>query len=1824
MALLAFNMTTSPLALAVGGVTLPASSTAGVRGKAVNVTSELRVDLLVDPNGGVLGGRTAANLIALQAQVAAGLVEYEWNGEAEYLTPQLRWMCLEMFHNAALWVSPEGDDVTGDGTIGNPWKTIQYAIDRSPNSGVICLHPGHYSSATAPIVDKVLWMVGFGPEQSRIEVTGVGQPALCVCNGIRPGVNGVDAFLAAGPAAYLTNAPLIPTNGVMAVAYLIDLQLYSRAPGAGEWGMVVVDTSAPPGSQVWSVVWRCDISSSSNDNLAWLWGGVGFSAEQINMENAGISAYPDATDVRPCTIDLRNCQILEVELLGAPSAPHVCGLDFSRIKNEIRSVSGSMANITARESYLGALMLLGTDVANVRGCFIEGPHTVSDGSTSNLYDTHVEGQATYENTGAGPYAACLAHGCTFGAVPIDAAVPARLTGSTTFAGDVRVTGKLTVDGSVDPTDITLEQSPTPPTAATQGALFVSDGTGGLNVGRPYFVPASDGVPEELIGGGGAGTLEETLDLGNTTGGSDISITPGDTIVSPAGQELPIHAGDDLAEAGVGGNVTISAGDAGITGVGGNVTISAGDTGDDGQGGSIDLNPGAASGGELGMNGRVNVNGNLTVTGNATIDGLIQNPTGVVFEEMPAGTPSTSATQGAIFVSDGGAGLDQGDLYFVPPNTAPAIKLSGGGGGASPSNTIFVAKNGNDLTGDGTFGKPFASIQKGVDDLGASAGVVFIYPGVYDETVVVREDNVRLVGVIGKGYQDGNTVQIRPASGPSLVLTNADDDAAWAAFLAGGPANYDTNFAALAAGLTTPQDFQALAVEFYPQTSVDYPLLVVGVGAGNSVCLVEGRFAGCSLRNDDDSLSIWARLANTIRLEEGCLLPGAINTHNITNLWASNSQIGDVNMFYSTSEDEPSDTDNWGLNGHFVSRGWITLTGEACGGRDQLMDCHFEQGITLDDDARLFLQHGHIANDLELLSSTAEFRLQDVLIGSDLILAAGLGGDCFLNGGGVMQDITDPNDRVIWTPPKPWASDTTPLVESGSGAAGVEPFFSREDHVHPASSPAFSGFVPMKSSGNDFNIAWVNPAATGAADDGSLLTPKLTIQGAINSFPAPLNAQDNLRRCVILVAPGKYDESLVLGPGRIWELLALGPVTLGDGILTNFDSTVSRNVTLQTDSTFEFTTVPPPVPLSNAARPHLFLGTLTWGGEGGSTHSAYSSSWRVSGQIRVISTGGTGTTAEIHLASVDCGGIDSSAGYGGINCYWYQCRFRGAVIMGPGTTPPMGYGQVILAKSCRFDSVAVVRYFDRVVECRFDAGLTVDAVPAGNLRPKGYFNTYLSGTLTGVAACLVADLATYKMAIDNAVVLAGGASWVPVAPLGAAAPAALGVANAGTSLSISREDHVHPLGSVASSILPNFGDPIGVENQTDSTISFNPVGRLFTIAPTGASWSYWTGPGGKVTKTISESISIANTPGVHYIYYVGNVISESTTFPGFNTVLVAAINWSPGAGAAIAFADERHGVVMDYMTHGYLHMTVGTRFQSGLTAQQLTTGTGGANTDAQAALTGGTIWDEDLVVTITRAAVPAAPYQQELGLFPATPGLFPLYERVGAGTTNWTKNAATTFPVRSFNGVAGQRIGYNLDTAGVWSCADPGQSNYVAVWIVGTTGFTDPVIAIMGQRGDSTINAARTNNTWEAMALGNLVLPEMKLLFRLIYRTSTAYGNTIKAYIADVTDFRNVAPIAPGSYVATQHSSLGGLTVPNSHPAAAISADTTNFDGILSGTDTDVQLALDTVDEYARAGAWGPPVGTKDGQVYFDTGLKKPFWYNSGDATWYDAAGSSHP
>lgn len=343
----------------------------------------------------------------------------------------------------------------------------------------------------------------------------------------------------------------------------------------------------------------------------------------------------------------------------------------------------------------------------------------------------------------------------------------------------------------------------------------------------------------------------------------------------------------------------------------------------------------------------------------------------------------------------------------------------------------------------------------------------------------------------------------------------------------------------------------------------------------------------------------------------------------------------------------------------------------------------------------------------------------------------------------------------------------------------------------------------------------------------------------------------------------------------------------------------------------------------------------------------------------------------------------------------------------------------------------------------------------------------------------------------------------------------------------------PIGITNAQFLEAFR-PCGFPDKSECTISFDDGNRRLTIAPVGASFRF-TVAGNRFVKTAPETIDIPDIDGTYYIYYdIDGVLSYDTSMPNLLVVAtVSIICWDATNNKHVTFQEERHEDGYPASVHSWAHFTIFTRFEQGLEAgDYTTTGNGGADAHAQLSIADGIIADEDLVHLIED--------DDPQNLDPIA--YIPVLYRSGA-TGAWRRDTATAFPVKQ--GV--NRIAYN-DPAGPWTTPDAtANGRYIAMWIIASPDIEFPIMAILGQREDTTLANAQANNTWESLALGTLPFEEIKVIWRLIFQTSVTYGNTPHARLRDVTDYRVVSNLPGNNYVPTTHQSLTDRDVYNPHP-----------------------------------------------------------------------------
>jgi len=333
------------------------------------------------------------------------------------------------------------------------------------------------------------------------------------------------------------------------------------------------------------------------------------------------------------------------------------------------------------------------------------------------------------------------------------------------------------------------------------------------------------------------------------------------------------------------------------------------------------------------------------------------------------------------------------------------------------------------------------------------------------------------------------------------------------------------------------------------------------------------------------------------------------------------------------------------------------------------------------------------------------------------------------------------------------------------------------------------------------------------------------------------------------------------------------------------------------------------------------------------------------------------------------------------------------------------------------------------------------------------------------------------------------------------------------------------------------EPMGHENKSQSSINF--IGgdrREFIITPATPTGSFnvWC-KGIKYNFTTAQTVTIPNTTGIYYIYFDANGALQYRTsyFDWENDAPTAYVYWNATTGSAPFVADERHGIVLDWQTHEYLHRTRGAVIANGFSISVYDiNGTGADNADAQFDLGGGTFFDEDLEVIITHSNSPTTnTWEQDL----QGPAQIPVFYQSGNA---WVRDTPTDYALKQ----GSSRIAYNVFLQGQWTTPDvPTNTHYTTSWIIATNNINYPVISIMGQSEHNKISDE------ESLTFGDLILNgfpvvEFRPLYKIIWQTDSRYANTPNARIAGVYDIRQLVSSGgiSGTTPVSDHGLLTGL------------------------------------------------------------------------------------
>jgi hypothetical protein len=128
---------------------------------------------------------------------------------------------------------------------------------------------------------------------------------------------------------------------------------------------------------------------------------------------------------------------------------------------------------------------------------------------------------------------------------------------------------------------------------------------------------------------------------------------------------------------------------------------------------------------------------------------------------------------------------------------------------------------------------------------------------------------------------------------------------------------------------------------------------------------------------------------------------------------------------------------------------------------------------------------------------------------------------------------------------------------------------------------------------------------------------------------------------------------------------------------------------------------------------------------------------------------------------------------------------------------------------------------------------------------------------------------------------------------------------------------------------------------------------------------------------------------------------------------------------------------------------------------------------------------------------------------------PILYRTGAAL--WRVKAADAFGLiysgdsSGYVGASG-RIPYNLNTAGVWSLVEIGQSNYVNIHYFATNNRDMPFVGFQGTEVHTSIAQARASALSEIQELSGLPFLEFSPIATVIFESNSTYANTPKARI----------------------------------------------------------------------------------------------------------------
>ena len=352
-------------------------------------------------------------------------------------------------------------------------------------------------------------------------------------------------------------------------------------------------------------------------------------------------------------------------------------------------------------------------------------------------------------------------------------------------------------------------------------------------------------------------------------------------------------------------------------------------------------------------------------------------------------------------------------------------------------------------------------------------------------------------------------------------------------------------------------------------------------------------------------------------------------------------------------------------------------------------------------------------------------------------------------------------------------------------------------------------------------------------------------------------------------------------------------------------------------------------------------------------------------------------------------------------------------------------------------------------------------------------------------------------------------------------------------------------------------------NTDSlpTCTFDYTTRVVSVAVTSGKSNFSFYINNKLsTKTTTQTTTLPDTTGLYYVYFdtsgvLQNVLQSSTPDAAFysNAITTFVYYNADYPSEYLMNNDEMHGKDMSGITHHNLHSTDGAKYSSGLAIQGLV-----EDDTTYTASTAGVIFDEDIKHSLATNSTGHATLYRD--------GTNGAWRRLSADLSVAHKVSGDTY------------YSYNKWNGTSWEWSEGTSST--DFWIQFFIATPGGVVKMPGQNGYSSVRNARNAIETEVASMNTEGLPNPEFVW-------------LGACIVKRTG--EVKLMADGSiYFSLLQGSRGvGTGSGTTSYAADIPTTTTDFNNILSSTDTDVQTALNTIDDISipTSGVDFDPVGT---------------------------------